>query len=130
MIFSQHALAMHRTYLHYTTSSKTKLNHTAVDLAHQELYQNVLPHHLEKYTKYIFSKKKRQCWVPRPSGARCPLGLTYFCISHSVVYLIIFRSLSKCLYLLHSYILRSCVRIISVIYLHFSLFKLKYNSSQ
>jgi hypothetical protein len=59
------------------------------------------------------------CWVPRPSGARCPLGLTYFCISHSVVYLIIFRSLSKCLYLLHSYILRSCVRIISVIYLHY-----------
>ncbi len=78
---------------------KTKLNHTAVDLAHQELYQNVFPQHLEKYTKYIFSKKKRQCWVPRPSGAQCPLGMTYFCISHSVVYLTIFRSLSKCLYL-------------------------------
>jgi hypothetical protein len=56
---STRALASLGTHLN-THVVKTQLNHAATILAHQNCITTI-PHYLEKYMKYIFSKKKRQC---------------------------------------------------------------------
>ena len=59
---STRALASLGTHLN-THVVKTQLNHAATILAHQNCITTI-PHYLEKYMKYIFSKRKGSVRIP------------------------------------------------------------------